>query len=308
MSNRVLVTGGAGFVGSHIVDRLVDQGDDVLVVDDLSTGRADYVNPEARLDRLDVRDRRLSAVARSFRPHRIVHCAAQASVPASMSDPRHDADVNIGGGLNVARAAIEAGCGQFLYVTTGGALYGNPEYLPCDEDHPVRPISAYGLSKWAFELYARMLLAPAMRLHVLRPANVYGPRQDPDGEAGVIAIFSKRMLRCDPVTINGDGEQTRDWVYVDDIARACEMAFEAKEPITVNVGSGRGTSVNELFEALARETGYTLPPVRAPERPGDVRHIALDSSRARRLMGWTPQVPFDEGLRRTTDWFRLQDL
>ena len=307
MTNRVLVTGGAGFVGSHIVDRLVEQGDDVLVVDDLSTGREDYVNPGARLDRLDIRDRRMSTVARSFRPHRIVHCAAQASVPASMSDPRNDADVNIVGGLNLAQAAVDAGCAQLIYITTGGALYGNPDYLPCDEDHPVRPISAYGLSKWTFELYARMLLAPVMRLHVLRPANVYGPRQDPDGEAGVVAIFSKRMLRGDRVTIHGDGEQTRDWVYVDDVALACEMAGRADEPVTVNVGSGRSTSVNGLFEVIAKETGYTLPPVREEERRGDVRHIVLDSSRASRLIGWTPQTPFEEGLRRTIDWFRLQN-
>lgn len=307
MPNRVLVTGGAGFVGSHVVDRFVERGDDVLVVDDLSTGKADHVNPGARFEQLDIRDGRLSAVARSFRPDSIVHCAAQASVPASMSDPRYDADVNIGGGLNLARAAIEAGCDRFIYITTGGALYGEPDYLPCDEDHPVRPISAYGLSKWAFELYARILLAPTMRLHVLRPANIYGPRQDPEGEAGVIAIFSKRMLTGDSVTIHGDGEQTRDWVYVDDIALACEMAGRAEEPVTVNVGSGRGNSVNALFAALANETGYTLPPVRAPERPGDVRHVVLDSSRAQRLLGWDARVSFEEGLRRTVNWFRLRD-
>ena len=307
MSNRVLVTGGAGFVGSHVVDRLVERGGDVLVVDDMSSGREEHVDAGARLERVDVRDRRLAAVVGSFRPDGIVHCAAQASVPASMSDPRHDADVNIAGGLNLARAALDAGCARFVYVTTGGALYGNPDYLPCDEEHPVRPISAYGLSKWAFELYARILLAPAMRLHVLRPANIYGPRQDPDGEAGVVAIFARRMLRGDPVTVHGDGEQTRDWVYVEDVARACETAAGADEPLTVNVGSGRGTSVNELFHALAEETGYALPPVRGPERPGDVRHVVLDSARARRLMGWTPRVTFEAGLRRTVDWFRARE-
>ena len=184
MPDRVLVTGGAGFVGSHVVDRLVERGDDVLVVDDLSSGREEHVGAGARLERLDVRDRRLSAVVGSFGPDSIIHCAAQASVPASMSDPMHDADVNIAGGLNLARAALDAGCARFVYVTTGGALYGNPDYLPCDEEHPVRPISAYGLSKWAFELYARILLAPAMRLHVLRPANIYGPRQDPRRRGG----------------------------------------------------------------------------------------------------------------------------
>ncbi len=307
MSKRVLVTGGAGFVGSHIVDRLVERGDDVLVVDDMSTGSAEHVNTAARLEQIDIRDGGLGSLVRSFRPHSIVHCAAQASVPASMADPTHDADVNIGGGLNLARAAMDAGCATFVYITTGGALYGDPDYLPCDEEHPVRPISAYGLSKWAFELYARMLLAPAMRLHVLRPANVYGPRQDPHGESGVVAIFSNRMLRGDTVTVNGDGEHTRDWVYVEDVARACEMACGAEEPVTVNVGSGRATSVNELFGALAKATGYTLPPVHGPERPGDVRHISLDSARAERLLGWSARVPFDEGLRRTVDWFRLQD-
>ena len=308
MPARILVTGGAGFVGSHVVDRLVGQGDEVLVVDDLSTGRPARVNDEARLEPIDIRDDGLSRVVRSFRPDSIVHAAAQASVPASMADPTRDADVNIGGGLNLARAAIDAGCATFVYITTGGALYGNPDYLPCDEDHPVRPISAYALSKWAFELYARMLLAPVMRLHVLRPANVYGPRQDPYGESGVIAIFSKRMLGGERVTINGDGEHTRDWVYAEDVARACEMACGAEQPVTVNVGSGRATSVNELFGLLAKATGYTLPPVHGPERPGDVRHIALDSSEALRLMGWTASVPFDEGLRRTVDWFRTQDL
>jgi UDP-glucose 4-epimerase len=307
MPIRVLVTGGAGFVGSHIVDRLVEHGEEVLVIDDLSSGKTEHVNPKAKLQELDIRDRRMTTVARSFRPHALVHCAAQKSVPASMADPKNDADINIMGGLNVARAAIDSGCAQFTYVTTGGALYGEPDYLPCDEDHPLRPISAYGLSKWTFEMYARILLASFMQLNVLRLANVYGPRQDPDGEAGVVAIFSKRMLRGQPITIHGDGEQTRDFIYAADVARACEMAQLGETPVTINVGSGVGTSINDLVKAMSKETCYALRPAHDDEQAGDVKRIYLDNSRARRLIGWVPQTFLEDGLRQTLAWFGLQE-
>ena len=195
VSVRVLVTGGAGFIGSHIVDRLVGQEAQVLVVDNLSTGRQANLPDEVRLKEMDIEDPALLNVAASFRPDVITHCAAQTSVAVSMSDPLLDATTNIVGGMNVCQAAIRSECSQFVYVSTGGALYGPPDYLPCDEDHPVRPVSAYGLSKWTLECYLRMLLPPAVRLNVLRLANVYGPRQDPAGEAGVVAIFGRRMLR-----------------------------------------------------------------------------------------------------------------
>ena len=300
---RVLVTGGAGFVGSHIVDRLVEVGHEVVVADDLSSGDKANVHPQARLVDIDVSAPEFPDVAASFGPDVISHCAAQASVPGSISDPRRDALVNVVGGINVCRAAVIAGSSQLVYVTTGGALYGEPEYLPCDENHPIRPISPYGLSKWTLEQYLPILLPDSMGVKVLRPANVYGPRQDPHGESGVVAIFASRMVRGEPVVIFGDGEHTRDYVYVGDVVDAHDLALESGESLTVNVGTGVETSVNELFRAMAEELGYTMPPQRADERPGDVRRICLDPSRARELLGWRSTTSLAEGLRMTCAYF-----
>ena len=296
---RVLVTGGAGFIGSHIVDRLVEEGHDVVVVDDLSSGLAANVNPRARLVEIDISAPEFPEVAASFRPDVISHWAAQASVPASVSDPQRDAMVNVLGGINVCLAAVRAGCSQLVYANTGGALYGEPQYLPCDEDHPKRPISPYGLSKWTLEQYLPVLLPESMGVKVLRPANVYGPRQDPHGESGVVAIFASRMVRGEPVTIFGDGEHTRDYVYVGDLADAHGLALEASESLTVNIGTGIEISVNELFRTMADAVGYTKLPLRADERPGDVRRICLDSTRSREMLGWRPSTSLAEGLRKT---------
>ena len=304
---RVLVTGGAGFVGSHVVDGLLAKGHEVLVVDDLSTGTRSNLPAGAELVDLDVSDDGFVGVVKSFGPDVISHLAAQASVPVSMSDPELDARVNILGGLNVVRAAIEADCEQVVYVNTGGALYGEPEYLPCDENHPIRPISAYGLSKWTSECYFRTMLPDSIPLKVLRLANIYGPRQDPHGESGVIAIFLRKMLRGDQVTIYGDGEHTRDYVYVGDVVEAHETAMKHDESLVVNVGTGEGTSVNEIFRRLQEVTGYGEPAHYGPARPGDVRHIALDASRARRVLGWKPKVGLIEGLKMTAESMRNTD-
>ena len=304
---RVLVTGGAGFVGSHIVDGLLRNGHDVLIVDDLSTGTRSNMPAGAEFVDLDVSGEGFVGVVKSFRPHAISHLAAQASVPVSMSDPILDARVNILGGLNVIRGAVEAECEQVVYFNTGGALYGEPEYLPCDEEHPIRPISAYGLSKWTSECYFRMMLPDSIPLKVLRPANIYGPRQDPHGESGVIAIFLRKMLRGDQVTINGDGEHTRDYVYVGDVAEAHETAMNHGESFVANIGTSEGTSVNEIFRHLQEVTGYGEPAIHGPPRPGDVRHIALDASRARRVLGWEPKVGLSEGLKMTAASMRNAD-
>ena len=304
---RVLVTGGAGFVGSHVVDGLLENGHEVLAVDDLSTGARSNLPPDAEFVDQDVADDGFMGIVKSFSPDVISHLAAQASVPVSMSDPNLDARVNIMGGLNVIRAAIEADCEQVVYVNTGGALYGEPEYLPCDEDHPIRPISAYGLSKWTSECYFRTMLPDSISLKVLRPANIYGPRQDPHGESGVIAIFTRKMLRGDQVTINGDGAHTRDYVYVGDVVEAHETAMNHDEPLVANIGTGEGTSVNEIFLHLQRVTGYSEPAIYGPPRPGDVRHIALDPSRARRILGWESKVGLLEGLKMTAASMRNAD-
>ena len=296
---RVLVTGGAGFVGSHVVDGLLADGHDVLVADNLSTGAGANLPSDVRLADVDIAGDAFVAAARSFGPEVIAHLAAQSSVPVSMADPAYDATVNIMGGLNVLRAATESGCRQVVYTNTGGALYGEPDYLPCDEDHPIRPISPYALTKWVSECYFRMLLPASIPLKVLRGANIYGPRQDPHGESGVVAIFLRRMLDDGPVRIFGDGEHTRDYVYVGDFVEAHRLAMDYAESLIVNIGTGVATSVNEIFRHLQSVTGYTAPPVYDAPRPGDVRHIALDPSRAQRLLGWTPRVSLREGLAMT---------
>ena len=296
---RVLVTGGAGFVGSHVVDGLLADGHDVLVVDNLSTGVRANLPPDVRVADVDIADEAFVPAAKAFRPEVIAHLAAQSSVPVSMSDPARDAQVNIMGGLNVLRAAVETNCRQVVYTNTGGALYGEPDYLPCDEDHPIRPISPYALSKWVSECYFRMMLPASIPLKVLRGANIYGPRQDPHGESGVVAIFLRRMLDGDPVRIFGDGEHTRDYVYVGDIVEAHRLAMDYSDSVVVNIGTGEGTSVNEVFRHLQRVTGHTAPPTYGAPRPGDVRHIALDPSRAKRLLGWAPKVTLLDGLART---------
>ncbi len=271
----------------------------MLVVDNHSTATGANLPPDVRVADVSIADDAFIRVAQSFRPDVISHLAAQSSVPVSMADPGLDARVNILGGLNVLRAAIETGCGQVVYTNTGGALYGEPDYLPCDEDHPIRPVSPYGLSKWVSECYFRMMLPGSIPLKVLRGANIYGPRQDPHGESGVVAIFLRRMLDGEPVRIFGDGEHTRDYVYVGDFVDAHRLAMAHPESIVVNIGTGEGTSVNEIFRHLQSVTGHTAPPVYGAPRPGDVRHIALDPSRAKRLLGWAPKVGLLEGLART---------
>ena len=303
---RVMVTGGAGFVGSHIVERLVARGDDVLVVDDLSTGRVSNLPPDAEFEEMDVASPRLLDVASTWRPEAVCHAAAQPSVPSSMSDPMLDAHTNVMGGLTVLKAAVECGASQVVYVNTGGALYGEPEYLPCDENHPRRPVSAYGLSKLTMERYFRLLLPASVTLKVLRLANVYGPRQPAEGESGVISIFARRMLRGEPVRIDGDGEQTRDFVYVGDVAAAHELALYHSGPLTANIGTGRGVTVNELFETISKLTGYGRRPTHGLSRCGDVRHVVLDVARARERLGWTATTSLADGLRQTVAAIRHQ--
>ena len=296
---RVLVTGGAGFIGSHIVDGLLRQGDEVLVIDDMSTGRRANVPGGAKLSELDIADPTVWGLMADFRPEAVSHCAAQISVAVSMADPVLDARINILGGINVGRAAIAAGCEQFVYISTGGALYGTLKYLPCDEDHPISPLSQYGLSKWALERYLRLLVPDGIRLKVLRLGNVYGPRQVAQGEAGVVAIFGEKMLRGQQISIFGDGEQTRDFVFVSDVARAHQLALETRDSLIVNIGTGEAKSVNTLFRLMAALTEYGLPPAHVNERPGEVSDICLDINRARQLLGWTPQVSLEDGLRET---------
>lgn len=271
----------------------------MVVVDDLSSGKKTNVSSKAQLYQFGIEDPKLLDLASSFKPELISHCAAQSSVAISIKEPERDAEVNIAGGINVCQAAVHAECSQLVYLTTGGALYGIPEYLPCDEDHPIKPISPYGLSKWALEQYLYMILPSPMVIKVLRLANVYGPRQDPDGEAGVVSIFGGSMLRDKRVMIYGDGEQARDFVYVGDVVHAHNLALGINQSITINIGSGIKTSINELFKTMSELTSYTMVPKWTKERDGEIKQMYLDSSRADDLIGWRAKTALVEGIRET---------
>jgi UDP-glucose 4-epimerase len=302
---RVLVTGGAGFIGSHIADAHAARGDEVVVVDSLVGGRREFVPRAARFYQLDIRDPAVRDVLIEERPQVVNHHAAQVSVSASVKDPVFDADVNVLGTLRLLQHCAAAGVQQFIFASTGGALYGEPETLPADESTPIRPLSPYGTGKSAAEAYVGLFQrAHGLRACCLRYANVYGPRQDPYGEAGVVAIFSRALLDGQPATIFGDGEQTRDFVHVDDVVRANLVATDQRIEGAFNIGTGRATTVNAVYRVLARAAATTRPPRYAPPRPGDVRHITLAIARARARLGWEPRIDIAAGLAATLDWFR----
>jgi len=302
---RVLVTGGAGFIGSHAVDRLVAGGHEAHVLDNLSTGRRGNLGTGIPLHVLDLRSPRLGQALAAIRPVAVVHAAAQASVARSVLDPVHDANVNVLGTIALLEASRRAGVERVVYISTGGAAYGDTDVLPTPEDHPLRPASPYGVSKLAAERWLDCW-ATSSGAHTLtlRLANVYGPRQDPAGEAGVVAIFAARLLAGAPCVVNGDGEQTRDYVYVEDVADAIVRAVTTPGVSgTLNISTGLETSVNELYARLARRAGVTLAPQHGPARPGEQRRSVLDAARAGTRLGWTPVTPLQQGLEKTLDWF-----
>ena len=298
-----LVTGASGFIGGHLAERLAEQGVEVVGID-IAPPRRQLAGAVRHLE-VDIRDE--NAVGRAIaevRPEVIYHLAAQASVSISMRDPVLDIETNITGTVHLARAAIEAGTRRFVFFSTGGALYGAPEIIPVDESRVPEPLSVYGASKLAAERYLALIAAPTdLEVSVVRPGNVYGPAQDPHGEAGVIAIFAGRMLKGEPVTIFGDGSQLRDYVYVADVVEAATLAA-SQQPDTCLVGTGLGTSTQQIFDLTAGASGYERPPIYGPERPGDIPQIAVDSTKARRVWGWEPRTPLAEGLATTVDWFR----
>jgi UDP-glucose 4-epimerase len=309
---RVLVTGGAGFLGSTLVDRLLADGYDVDVVDDLSTGALANLS-EARgqrrhklsIQRLDIRSEGMRDLLAHRKPEVVFHLAAQASVRVSVANPGLDADVNIVGSLNVVHGALAAGTRKIVFAGSGGTLYGMPESIPTREGHPQRPLSPYGVSKKAVGDYLHYYReVQGLEYTVLAMANVYGPRQDPHGEAGVVAIFAGKLLAGERPTIFGDGEQTRDFVFVDDVADAFLRSTEKGDGLIINIGTGTETSVQQLFDQMARVTGFPDPARYAPARAGELRQVALDPGRAAIHLGWKPYTGLEEGLTRSIDWFR----
>ena len=303
------MTGGAGFIGSHVVDAFLSAGHTVSVVDNLATGNPAWLaGKPVRLHTLDLRAARLADVFEAERPEVVAHLAAQASVARSVTDPAFDAGVNVLGGLNLLECCRRAGVTRVIYSSSGGAGYGDTDAIPTPESHPSLPASPYGVSKVAMEHYVAALGAiHGWSAVSLRYANVYGPRQNPAGEAGVIAIFCDHLLRGEPPVVNGDGAQTRDYIYVEDVAAANLAALErAQVQGGFNIGTGVETSVNELFTRLARAAGFGGQPMRAPARAGEQRRSCLDTARAARDLGWRPTVSLDEGLARTFEFFKKE--
>jgi UDP-glucose 4-epimerase len=304
---KILVTGGAGFIASHIVDAYVALGHEVVVVDDMSAGREVNLNRAAKLYKVDIRTPQLAEVFAAERPDYVNHHAAQISVRNSVERPLDDAMLNIVGSLNVIETARKFGVKKMIYASSGGAVYGEPEYLPCDEKHPIKPLCPYGATKHAPEHYLFMFdKLYGLNFTVLRYSNVYGPRQDPLGEAGVIAIFTGQMLEGQQATINGNGEQERDYVYVGDVARASILALEKGDREIYNIGCGVGTTVNQLFAKLKEASGYQLGPVHGPAKAGETFRIYLDVGKAQRELGWVPAVNIDEGIKRTVEFFHAK--
>jgi len=307
---RILITGGAGFIGSNIADRYLELGHEVAVVDNLATGRRSNINPAVDFHEVDMTDREaLGAAFESARPEVVNHHAAQMDVRRSVSEPQFDAHTNIVGTLNVLEAARQVGARKIIFSSSGGAIYGEPERIPADEGVALRPISHYGASKLAGEVYIQLYgRLYALAYTILRYANVYGPRQNPHGEAGVNAIFANMMLRGQRPTIFGQGDKTRDYVFVGDVVAANVAALERGDGEVLNIGTGVQTTDQEVYDAVAAAVGFGEPPIYGEERAGDVRHSAVDPSRARQVLGWAPTVSFREGVKLTVQYQREHEL
>jgi UDP-glucose 4-epimerase len=303
---RILVTGGAGFIGSHVVDRFVALGHDVTVFDNLSSGRREFVNAKAKLMVGDLTDAEaVDQCVATARPEIVDHHAAQIDVRKSVEDPVHDARTNVLGGLSLLQSCTKHGVRKFIYASTGGALYGEGRVLPATEEHPINPESPYGVSKHTLEHYLYLWkLLHALDYTVLRYPNVYGPRQNPHGEAGVNAIFIGLMLHGKRPRIFGTGEQVRDYLYVGDVVEANVITLDKGSGEMLNIGTGVGTSVNDIVRELGSILNFTEPPIYEAPRPGEVQRIYLDASKAKRVLGWEPRVTFREGLERTVAWSR----
>jgi UDP-glucose 4-epimerase len=302
---KILITGGAGFIGSNIADRYLDMGWEVAVVDNLVTGRADNLPAKASFYELDIRDAEFAEVVAAERPDVISHHAAQMDVRISTTQPAFDADVNIVGTIKVIEAALAGGVKKLVFASTGGAIYGEPDYIPVDEECATRPVSQYGCSKLAAERYLYLYGAQRGLDYVaLRYPNVYGPRQDPHGEAGVTAIFALKMLAGEPCTIFGEGRESRDYVFIDDIVAGHALAVENRYTGVVCLGRGVEVTVPEIFDKLAVLTGYKAEPRREPLRPGEINRICISGAKAKEVLGWEPRVSFDEGLARLVAFMR----
>lgn len=302
---KILVTGGAGFIGSHVVDAYIAAGHAVIVIDNLSSGQLSNLNPQAKFIEADITDKNtIQAIIDTEKPEVINHHAAHIQVGNSVRNPQFDAENNIIGLLHIMEAAKDAGVKKVIMASTGGAMYGNKP-TPFTEEMREEPLSPYGVSKRAGELYLNYYHQQyGIPRVVLRYANVYGPRQNPHGESGVIAIFSEYIAEGKQPVINGDGTHTRDYVYIDDVVRADLMALETDFTGELNIGTSTETSTNDVFHKVVAEFGVDIPEEHGPERPGEQATSSLSYEKAKQVLGWVPQVGFDEGVKKTVEWYR----
>lgn len=313
---KVLVTGGAGFIGSHIVDGYLKEGYQVVVIDDLSGGKRENLNKKAKFYQMDINDRKVAEIFAEEQFDLVNHHAAQIDLRTSVKKPLLDAKINILGTLNLLENCLKYKVRNFIFISSGGAIYGQPEEIPVDEYYPKNPLSPYAVAKHTMEhylYYYRQIFA--LNYLALRYANVYGPRQDPFGEAGVIAIFSQRMLKKDRPTILGDGEQLRDYIYIDEVIDINMLASQkieslnkkrasSPDDLSYNVGIGKGNSVNFLYRVLAEITDFQEKPIYAPGKKGDIRKIYLDTEKAKKELNWQAKLELRDGLKKTVKWFK----
>lgn len=303
-----MVTGGAGFIGSNIVDAYLAAGHDVFVLDDLSSGVVENLSSKANFFHMDIRDPQIEKVFVENQFDVVNHLAAQMDVRKSVADPVFDATVNVVGTLNVLENCLKHGVGKVVFSSTGGAIYGEQDYFPADEKHPTRPLSPYGIAKLAVEKYLFYYNAVhGIRYVVLRYANVFGPRQNPHGEAGVVAIFTNKLLKGEETVINGDGRQTRDYTYVGDVVRANVLALDYDKSDIFNIGTGKETDVNTIFRKLRDSVGIGADEKHGPAKAGEQMRSVIDYSKAKKLLGWEPQVGLDEGIDLTVKYFRQKN-
>ncbi len=302
---NILVTGGAGFIGSNVADAFINEGHNVIIIDDFSSGKTENVNSKVKVYTMDIQD---SAVENIFRNEKIevmCHHAAQMDVRKSVADPKFDAAVNVLGFLNLMEAGRKYGLKKVIFSSTGGAIYGEQDYFPADENHPTRPLSPYGITKLTTEKYLFFYKEIYGIDHIiLRYANIYGPRQNPHGEAGVVAIFTQRMLKGEQPIINGEGKQTRDYVFVGDVVKANVLALTYNGSNIFNIGTGIETDVNQLFHHIKKLTGSNCSEEHAPAKAGEQMRSVISSKKINEMLGWKPSVTLEEGLKRTAEFFK----
>ncbi|MEE9553736.1 MAG: NAD-dependent epimerase/dehydratase family protein [candidate division Zixibacteria bacterium] len=302
---KILVTGGAGFIGSNLASALCERGDDIFIIDNLSTGKRENIPEEAKFHQLDISEPVIDKVFETEKFDTVFHMAAQMDVRNSVEDPANDAEINILGGINLLRSSVKHGVKKFVFSSTGGAIYGEQDYFPADENHPLRPVSPYGISKLSFEKYLYYFkLQFGLEYIALRYANVYGPRQNSHGEAGVVAIFCEKLLKGDKAFVNGDGLQTRDFVYVGDVIKANLLAMEHPESGEYNVGTGIETDINAIYDMIKSSTDSSQERVNREAMPGEQMRSVISYELIKKSMGWSPTVKITDGIAKTVEFFR----